>query len=101
MVECFQSEGFHHEVIGSLSLCDGEGVEFANLGYKGFIKIDGVVEGSQRGNMVGGFFGEDLSEFGIFSEKGFLGLGCFGLHSKIGGHGQLVNGCHSLEIGKL
>lgn len=45
MVEFFQSKVFIDEVIGCLSLSYREGVEFANIGYKGLIKIDGMVKG--------------------------------------------------------
>ena len=52
---------FHH-----LFLIQGERVDFANLWLKRLVEVDLVIIWSGGGNMVGGFFGEDLDEVSIF-----------------------------------
>ena len=46
--------------------------------------------GSGWGYMVGGFLGENLSIFSVFSWESFLWFRCLSLHGQVGGHGQLV-----------
>ena len=41
-------------------------IDFAYFRHKGFVKIDFMIIGSGRGDMVGCFLKEDLSEVSIF-----------------------------------
>ena len=50
-----------------------------------------MIVGASEGNMVCGFFREDLGVLSIFCWEGFLGFLGFGLHGEVCGHGELVN----------
>ena len=84
---------FINEVVSSLSFFYREGVKFPNLRDKGFVEIDGMVIGASGGNMVGGFFGEDLGILGVFCWESFLGFLGLGLHGKVHRHGEFVDHC--------
>ena len=57
---------FINEVVSGLLFFYREGVKFPNLWDKRFVKIDSVVIGTSGGNMVCGFFGEDLGVLSVF-----------------------------------
>ena len=60
------SQVFLQEVLSSFLFIWRKWVDFAYLRREGFIKIDFMIVGSGRGDMVGHFLREDLGEVGIF-----------------------------------
>ena len=71
------SQAFFKEVFCCLFLVGREGVDFANLGHKGLVEIDLMIVWLRGGNMVCGFFREDLGEVSIFRWERDLGLSLF------------------------
>ena len=61
-------EIFSQEVFYGFLLVEKEGIDFANLRDKGFIKVDFGIVRLGWGDVVSGFYGEDRGEFRIFRE---------------------------------
>ena len=59
-------EVFFKEVFSGFLFIWGEQVNFADLQHKGLVKVDLMVIGSARRDMVSGFFREDLCKVSIF-----------------------------------
>ena len=59
------SKVFFEEVLDGFLFVRREWVDFAYLRHKGLIQVDFMVIGMRRGNMVSGFFQEDLSKVSV------------------------------------
>ena len=57
---------FIEEVFSSFMLLREERIEFPNFGDEKVSKVDFMIVNSRRGNMVGGFLGEDRGELEVF-----------------------------------
>ena len=53
-----RSEVFVQEIFGGFAFVRGEGVNLPDFRGEGFIEVDFMVVGSERGNVVGSFFRE-------------------------------------------
>ena len=73
-----RSEILIQEIFGGLAFIRGEGVDFPNLWGKGVVKVDLVVVGSRRGNVVSCLFREYRGEGGILRGEGGFGFGFLG-----------------------
>ena len=61
-----RGEVFIQEVLSGLAFVRREGVYFPDLRDEGVVKVDLVVIGSRRGNVIGSFFREHRGEGGVF-----------------------------------
>ena len=80
---------FLEEIFSGFTFTGRERVNFPNFGSEGVVKVDLMIIGSRRRDMVGGFFGEDQSEVGEFGGKGLLRFHFFSSCGKFSSGGDL------------
>jgi len=79
----------------------GKRIEFSNFWEEGVGKVDFVVIGSGRRNMVCGLLSEYGGELGVFRGKSNFGFGSFCSYSEFGGGGEAgdYRGSHGDKTG--
>ena len=78
---------FLEEVLCSLLFVGGEGVYLAYLRREGLVEVDLMVVGMRRGDIVSGFFREDLGKVSIFWWECNFGFRLFSSDGEFGGGG--------------